>query len=300
MRKPPSLKKGDTIGILSTARKISKEELSNCINFLESFGFNIQTGKTIGAEFHQFAGDDTCRTEDLQAMLNDDGINAILCARGGYGTVRIIDSIDYSKFVKNPKWIAGYSDVTALHMMVNTKLAVQSLHSPMPLGFEELTEQSKKSLVDALFGHPLNYTIPSHPLNKGGEDTSVLFGGNLSVLYSLTGSTNGGVPTGSFLFIEDLDEYLYHIDRMMMNFRRSGKLNMLKGLVIGGMTDMNDNTIPYGMDAVEIIISHVKDKPIPVCFGFPAGHIKDNRTLVLGKEYRFKVDSATVELKAVD
>ena len=222
-------------------------------------------------------------------MLDNPDIKAILCVRGGYGTVRIIDDIDFSHFQKNPKWLAGFSDITVLHSHIH-KLNVASLHSTMPISFSSNTTESIMSLKDALFGKHLSIKIDLHPFNRFGEAKGQIVGGNLSILYSLMGSPSDLNTDGKILFIEDLDEYLYHIDRMMMNLKRSGKLSNLKGLIVGGMTKMNDNTIPFGKDAESIIKDVVSEYNYPVCFGFPAGHIKDNRALKLGVIAELKVD----------
>ena len=286
---PPYLKEGDKIALISTARKISSEELQAAIECIESWGLDVVLGKHLFNSHHQFSGKDDERTRDLQSMLDNPEVKAVLCVRGGYGTVRIIDDIDFSHFQKNPKWLAGFSDITVLHSHIH-KLNVASLHSTMPISFSTNTTESIKSLKDALFGKHLSIEIDLHPFNRFGEVKGQIVGGNLSILYSLMGSPSDLNTDGKILFIEDIDEYLYHIDRMMMNLKRSGKLSNLKGLIVGGMTKMNDNTIPFGKDAESIIKDVVSEYNYPLCFGFPAGHVKDNRALKLGVIAELKVD----------
>lgn len=287
---PNALKKGDKVAIISTARKITLEEVSFAKNTLESWGLQVVFGKNLFEVDHQFAGNDAQRTYDLQTALNDNSIRAIICARGGYGTVRIVDKIDFTAFTDNPKWICGYSDVTALHSNVQQKIGIETLHSTMPINFETNTDEALNSFKKSLFGEPINYELASNPFNKTGKATGEVIGGNLSMLYSILGSRSSIDTKGKILFIEDLDEYLYHIDRMMMNLKRNGYLHNLAGIVIGAMSDMNDNTIPFGKNALEIINEHVIEYNYPICFGFPAGHIDNNKTLILGR-------AATLEVK---
>jgi len=286
---PPYLKQGDKIGLISTARKISKEELQVAIEHIESWGLKIKFGKNLFNSYHQFSANDNRRTKDLQTMLDDDNIKAIICARGGYGTVRLIDKINFSKFQKTPKWIVGFSDVTVLHSHIHN-LKIASLHSTMPVNFSNNNLASIKSLKDALFGKSINVKTKHHPLNRFGESIGQVVGGNLSILYSLIGSTSDINTDGKILFLEDIDEYLYHIDRMMISLKRSGKLSNLKGLIIGGMTKMNDNKISFGKDAESIIFDTVSEFNYPMCFEFPAGHIKNNRSIKLGLRAKLKVD----------
>ena len=286
---PPYLKQGDKIGLISTARKISKEELQVAIEHIESWGLKIKFGKNLFNSYHQFSANDNRRTKDLQTMLDDDNIKAIICARGGYGTVRLIDKINFSKFQKNPKWIVGFSDVTVLHSHIHN-LKIASLHSTMPVNFSNNNLASIKSLKDALFGKSINVKAKHHPLNRFGESIGQVVGGNLSILYSLIGSPSDINTDGKILFLEDIDEYLYHIDRMMISLKRSGKLSNLKGLIIGGMTKMNDNNISFGKDAESIIFDTVSEFNYPMCFEFPAGHIKNNRSIKLGLRAKLKVN----------
>ena len=236
-----------------------------------------------------------CVRDDLQRMLNDESIKAIWCAKGGYGTVRIIDELDFYKFVKYPKWVAGYSDVTVLHSHLN-KMGFETLHATIAKGIEGNSAFAKKSLQDALFGKPLNYHVEKNDLNRKGTTSGEVVGGNISILYSLCGSNSAIKTDGKILFLEDLDEYLYHIDRMMMNLKRNGLLKNLCGLVVGGLTRMHDNSIPFGKNAHEIVLDAVAEYAYPVCFDFPAGHLDDNRALILGRKATLEVAATGVKL----
>ncbi|TVR36847.1 MAG: LD-carboxypeptidase [Cryomorphaceae bacterium] len=296
MRKPPPLTAGDEIRVLSTARKITPQEVEPAVQILESWGFRVSLGKHLYAEERQFAGTDIQRRADLQQALNDPQVKAILCARGGYGTARLLDELDFTHFHNTPCWLAGYSDVTALHNHLHRHLGICSLHSTMPVNFPTNTPEALESLRLALTGQNLEYSTEPHPLQRVGECSGQLTGGNLSMLYSLMGSPSQVDAAGKILFLEDLDEYLYHVDRMMLNLLRSGVLGNLAGLVVGGMTDMNDNAVPFGRTAEEIVREAIEPFDYPVCFGFPAGHIKDNRTLVLGQKTKLTVGESGVSL----
>lgn len=287
MTTPPCLQKGDKIGIVACARKISKEELEPAVDLLTSWGLEVVLGKNIFREEHQFSGSDDQRAADLQSMLDDPAVKAVISARGGYGTVRIIDKLDFTAFKKQPKWIIGYSDITVLHSHVHN-FGIKTLHATMPINFAKNAE-AIETLRKALFGEALRYEGGSHSLNRKGNAEAELVGGNLSLLYALTGSVSDINTNGKILFIEDLDEYLYHIDRMMINLKRSGKLSHLAGLIVGGMSDMKDNAVPFGKTAEEIILDAVKEYDYPVCFGFPAGHIDRNLALVLGGKVKMEV-----------
>jgi muramoyltetrapeptide carboxypeptidase len=289
MQKPSNLKPRDKVVILSTARKISEAEIAPAVQVFEAWGLNVVFGANLHQEDHQFSGTTVQRVSDLQVAMDDESVKAIFCARGGYGTVKIIDELDFSTFQKNPKWIVGYSDVTVLHNHINQNFSIETLHATMPINFLGHSKESVESLKEVLFGETLSYELGSHELNRFGTATGEIVGGNLSILYSLTG-TNSQVDTeGRILFIEDLDEYLYHIDRMIMNLKRAGMLSGLAGLVVGGMSDMNDNAIPYGKTAKEIIVEAVREFDYPVCFDFPAGHLVDNRTLIMGRKVTLSV-----------
>ncbi len=294
--RPPSLQKGDSVYILSTAKKISLEEIDRAVKIFESWGLKPVIGQSIGAEYNQFAGNDQLRLQDFQNALDDSSIKAIICARGGYGTVRIMDEVNFDAFMKHPKWIVGFSDITFLHTHISNNIGTQCLHAQMPIQFEKGTDVSIETLRKELFGEQNEYIVPAHELNRTGDAKGILIGGNLSILYSITGTKSGLNTDRKILFLEDLDEYLYHIDRMMMNLKRSGKLQNLAGLIVGGFTDMHDNKIPFGKNAYEIILEHVGEYAYPVCFNFPAGHIEDNRALVIGKTYTMQVKTDSVKV----
>lgn len=296
MKIPPYLKKGDTVAIVCTARKFFPEDAIPAKELLESWGLKTKLGNTIGLDSCQLGGTDAERASDFQNMMDDDNIKAIWCARGGYGTVRIIDMLDFTKFKKNPKWIMGFSDVTVLHSHANVE-RVATLHSIMPFTVPKAPEEVKETLRKALFGEPIEYVIPTVSYNVKGKAIGELVGGNLSILYSLFGSKSSLDTNGKILYIEDLDEYLYHVDRMMQNMKRNGYFDNVKGLIVGGMTDMHDNEIPFGQNAVQIITAIASQYNIPIAFDFPAGHMKDNRTLILGKQVDFEVNDKEVKLR---
>jgi muramoyltetrapeptide carboxypeptidase len=288
---PPPLRKGDRIAIVSPARKITPAFVDPAMHIFSDWGLEVVPGEHLYASYNQFAGSDEQRLSDFQQMLDDSSIRAIICSRGGYGTVRIIDRLDFTKFIENPKWIVGYSDITVLHSHIHRHFGVETLHAIMPINFKDKCDgtPSLNSLKKALFGKDLSYSIPAGEHFRKGSCMGPLVGGNLSILYSLT-STDSDINTnGKILFLEDLDEYLYHIDRMMLNLRRSGKLEGLAGLIIGGMSTMHDNEVPFNKSAYEIIAEAVEDYQYPVCYDFPAGHMDDNRALILGREVKLDV-----------
>jgi len=292
---PPYLKENDTVAIVCTARKLMLDEVVPAVELIKKWNLNVRLGKTIGLDNFQLGGSDFERAEDFQAMLDDQSVSAIWCARGGYGTVRIIDKIDFSKFLNDPKWIIGFSDVTVLHSHVHN-LKVASIHSIMPFSVELSTLEAKESLKKAIFGQHISYKITSSPYNKNGKTNGVLVGGNLSILYSLLGSQTYINTKEKILFIEDLDEYLYHIDRMMVNLKRNKYFENVRGIIVGGMTNMHDNQIPFGMNTYEIILDITQEFNIPICFDFPAGHLSDNRALIFGKEILLEVSDTFVKV----
>ena len=292
---PEKINIGDKIGILATARKISWAELNPAIEILESWGLKVVLGKFLFEDDNQFSGTLEQRAIDLQNMINDDAIKTILCARGGYGTVQIIDKIDFSKLHENPKWIIGYSDITVLHSHLN-QLGLATMHATMPINFSKNTQKSLESLKNTLFGIENIIESPSHKFNRLGTVKAEIVGGNLSILHSLLGSNSDVNTDQKILFLEDLDEYLYHIERMMINMKRNGKFNNLKGMIIGGMSDMNDNDVPFGKTAEEIILEHVKEYNFPICFGFPSGHLDDNRSIRLGVSSALDINENGVSL----
>ena len=292
MIQPPYLRKGDKIAIVAPARRISFDEVQPGIKLFQKWGLEVVLGTYIFGTENQFSGSDSQRQADFQQMLDDPSIRAIICARGGYGTVRIIDNLDFTGFCRNPKWIVGYSDITVLHAHIQKHFGIETLHSVMPVNIKEpdFTNDSIESLRKALFGEKLFYSKPITFHFKTGLSEGILTGGNLSILYSLMGSASEVDTSGKILFLEDVDEYLYHIDRMMMSLKRAGKLSKLNGMIVGGMDRMNDNEIPFGKTASEIVAEAVAEYNYPVCYDFPAGHGEINLALILGRRIRFKVD----------
>ncbi|MDP3353297.1 MAG: LD-carboxypeptidase [Flavobacteriaceae bacterium] len=295
MKTPNYLQKGDTVAIIATARKISLTEIEEAVNLLTLWGLKVVVGKTIGIENNQFAGTIEERVNDLQTVLNDDFIKAIWCARGGYGTVQLIDLLDFTKFQQSPKWIIGYSDITVLHAHIHN-LGIETIHATMPINIPLNSDEAKTTLRKALFGNQLKYEFPAYEMNIFGNVKGQIVGGNLSVLYSLLGSKSSIETNNKILFIEDLDEYLYHIDRMLQNLKRNGYFENLAGIIVGSMTKMNDNEIPFGKTAEEIILDFVKPLNIPVVFKVPFGHLDDNRALIFGRNIQLfsNVDSIQI------
>lgn len=296
MKFPQNLVSGDTLAIISTARKIDVAQIETIEQLLNDWGFRVKWGNSIRREYHQFCGTDEERARDLQEAINDEEVKGILCFRGGYGTIRVLDKVDFSNLIQHPKWIVGYSDVTALHGLLNN-LGLASVHGTMPVNFATNSEEALISLNNVLLGKSNEYHFAGHELNRIGDARGELIGGNLSMIYSIAATPYDYNFEGKILFIEDLDEYLYHIDRMMQNLKHRGVLSKLSGLMVGGMTSMNDNTIPFGFNAEEIISQAVADYNYPLCFNFPAGHIDDNRALVIGKECVVSISGQEVVFK---
>ncbi|MDO3642299.1 LD-carboxypeptidase [Mucilaginibacter sp. L3T2-6] len=292
---PPYLKKGDKIAITCPAKKLPNP-MTDAIRLLQSWGLEVILGDTLNASWHQFAGDDAFRARDLQRFIDDDSIKAIIAARGGYGTVRMIDMVDFSRFATNPKWVSGFSDITLLHAHLFNNFNVASIHGQMPMTIPDATKRSLDTLRKTFFGETLNYQLKPNILNRCGETGGVLIGGNLSILLSASGSASDMDYSGKILFIEDIGEYLYSIDRMLRTLKRAGKLAQLKGLIVGGFTDVKDNDIPFGQTVPEIVMDVVKDYDYPVCFDFPAGHVSDNCSLILGQKLSLSVDDQVVNI----
>ncbi|WP_018479592.1 S66 peptidase family protein [Pontibacter roseus] len=282
------LQPGDKVAIIATARLISHQDIAAAIEVLQSWGLEVEVGPTVGAQYGVFAGDDALRLQDLQQALDRPDIKAIICARGGYGTTRILDQVDFSRFEKSPKWVVGFSDITSLLCHIHS-LGIQSVHGIMPLLFPKGTEAALDSLRRVLFGEELSYNAPAHPFNRAGSSEGELIGGNLALLHNVSGTRSDFSTKGKILFLEDVDEYLYSVDRMMVHLVRAGKLNDLAGLIVGHFSDMKDNAIPFGKDAYEIIAEHSGKFDYPVCFGFPTGHEPDNLALVCGRKARLEV-----------
>jgi muramoyltetrapeptide carboxypeptidase len=293
---PPYLKKGDKVAITCPAKKLPKP-MDDAIALLQSWGLEVILGETIEASYHQFAGDDELRARDMQRFIDDDSIKAIFAARGGYGTVRMIDLVDFSRLPANPKWIIGFSDITLLHTHIYQNYKLQSIHGQMPVNIPDASSSSLISLKKALFGHEVGYPFDSHSPNRPGDASGVVIGGNLSLLISALGSVSDPDYDGKILFIEDVGEYLYAVDRMMHTLKRAGKLKNLAGLMVGSFTDVKDNDIPFGQTVPQIVMEVVKDYDYPVCFDFPAGHIPNNNALVLGGRLNISVYEKHVSAK---
>lgn len=296
---PPYLQKGDTIGIVAPAGYMAFEKIHCCIDVLGDWGYNVVLGDTVHSQSENyFSGTDEVRTRDLQAMLDNKEINAILCARGGYGLSRIVDALSFKKFRKHPKWIIGFSDVTVLHAHLYKNYKMASLHAPMAAAFNDDGYMSPfvQSLKNALAGETANYRCDAHALNRTGEAEGNLVGGNLTLLAHLVGTPSDLPTKNKILFLEDVGEYLYNIDRMLLQLKRNGKLEKLAGLVIGGFTDNKDTVRPYGSTAYEIIRDMVKEYNFPVCFDFPVSHERQNYALKHGLAHKLVVDEAGVHL----
>jgi muramoyltetrapeptide carboxypeptidase len=288
---PPYLQQGATIGITCPAGYMPKENVDYCVTVLGKWGFNVIVGETVGNEHFYFSANDDIRLNELQAMLDDPGINAILMGRGGYGLSRIIDKIDFTCFKQHPKWICGFSDITVLHSHIQATMSIPTLHSAMARAFSPQTEDRDHmlSFKAAITGGSLQYTAPPSPFNRAGKATGILTGGNLAILAHLTGSVSEVDTRGKILFIEDVGEYLYNVDRMLLNLKRAGKLDELAGLIVGGFTDMKDTERPFGQTLEQLIWDKVAEYDYPVCFNFPCGHMDVNYTLALGMEHRLSV-----------
>ncbi|MEQ1732683.1 MAG: LD-carboxypeptidase [Bacteroidia bacterium] len=286
---PPYLQHGDTIGIACPARFIDADTIASTIQIIEQWGCKVKLCSNINAQHHQFGGTDAERTAGFNELLSDPNVKAILVGRGGYGCVRIVDGIDWNLLQQQPKWIVGYSDVTVFHNHIHQHLTMATLHAEMPVNFTKPEYGHNVTLLQqALFGNIQSYTF-SHDASINGTCRGVLVGGNLSILYSLAGTPSALNTNNKILFIEDLDEYLYHIDRMLLQLSRGNVLSNIKGVVIGSMSDMKDNTIPFGQNAIEILTAVLAPLNIPVAFGAPCGHQATNYPLVLGAEYVLRV-----------
>jgi muramoyltetrapeptide carboxypeptidase len=300
MKFPPYLKKGDTIGIVAPAGFMSIEKMQTCIETLDHWGYTVEMGATTHSHSdNYFSGTDDERLNDLQQMLDNKKISAILCARGGYGVSRIIDKLDFKKFCKRPKWIIGFSDITVLHAHLYSNYKIGSLHAPMAAAFNEGEQNNPfiASIKEALEGKKTLYECTGGPYNQVGMTEGELVGGNLTLLAHMIG-TPSDLPTKKrILFLEDVGEYLYNVDRMLLQLKRAGKLEKLAGLIIGGFTDSKDTERPYGKNVYEIIHEQVKEYKYPVCFGFPVSHEKENVALKIGGRYELSVKEVDVCLR---
>ncbi len=296
---PPYLKPGDTIGILCPSGYMPYEKASTAIETLKEWGFRIVVGKTLGNQYNYFSGTDEERLADLQQMLDDNSINAILCARGGYGMGRIIDALSFKKFKKHPKWIIGFSDITILQSHIFSNFKIASLHAPMAAAFNDGENKNRyiQSLHDALIGRKATYSSCGNQYNQNGKASGILAGGNLSLLINIFGTSSDIKTEKKIFFIEDVGEYIYNVDRMLYQLKRCGKLDNLAGLIVGKFTDMKDTTIPFGQTIEEVVYNIIKDFDYPVCFGFPVSHEKENYALKIGVKYELTVSSTSVQLE---
>ncbi len=298
---PPYLKAGDTVAIVAPSGilKNRTDEVEHAVQLLKSWGLHAVVGKHVFSKAHHFAGTDAQRCEDLQNAMDDPKISAIWCARGGYGTVRILDQLDYTRFKKHPKWLIGYSDITALHNQMHQQ-GVQSLHALMCVSLpKDITEikETVATFKSTIFGLPVDYTLKGSNYNREGEASGVLVGGNLTILHTMLGSKESIDTSGKILFIEEIGEYKYHIDRMLQSMKRAGYFDNLSGLVVGDMTKMRRNTTAWGTSVEQLILDALSEYNFPIAFQMPAGHEKDNRALVLGKEVKLVVGKAQSTLK---
>jgi muramoyltetrapeptide carboxypeptidase len=296
---PAFLKRGDIVGITCPAGYMAKEKAQTCIETLQLWGYQVMVGKTLGSNSSTyFSGTDEERLNELQAMLDDESVSAILCGRGGYGVSRIIDKLDFKKFKRKPKWIIGFSDITVLHAHIYSNYKTASVHAPMAAAFNDGGADDKfvSSLKKMLAGKKNKYNCAAHPFNKEGTAAGELVGGNLSLLAHLTGTISDTDTKSTILFIEDIGEYIYGTDRMLYQLKRSGKLNNLAGLVIGGFTGMKDTDRPFGKTVYQAIQDIVKEYAYPVCFNFPVGHSKENYALKIGGTYQLNVGKKKVVL----
>ena len=298
---PPYLKKGDTIGIVCPAGFMTVEKAATCIQTLEKWGYHVKLGKTLGSQYHYFSGTDEERAADLQSILDDRSVNAILCGRGGYGVSRIIDRIDFKGFKKNPKWLIGFSDITVLHAALYQQVKFASIHASMAGAFNDGGAENEfiQSLRKAIKGQLANYSCAPHAFNRLGKASGELIGGNLSLIVHMIGTKTAYQTKNKILFIEDVGEYIYHIDRMFLHLKRAGLLEGLAGLVIGGFTDMKDTTVEFGMTVYETLQEHLKNYHYPICYDFPVSHETPNYALKVGVKHELSVTKTKTVLKEI-
>lgn len=304
---PRYLKPGDTIGITCPAGFITLPEIQPAMVQMVEWGFNIRVGDTVGMRDFTFGGTDEERAKDLQQMIDDPKVKAIMCARGGYGFVRIIDKLNFTKLAANPKWIIGFSDITVLHCHLNRNFGIASIHSKMCNSFpddwnkaEPIQTETILSIKQALTGEKMKYTVPVNPQNKPGKAEGVLIGGNLKIIETLAGTRSELRTTNKILFVEDTGEYLYSIDRMFWNLKRTGKLEKLAGLIVGGFkVKPDDPGEEFGRSVQDIVLEKVKDYKYPVCFDFPVGHQRNNYALKCGVMHRLSVSGEEVILREI-
>ncbi len=296
MHTPSYLKKGDKVALIAPAAKITNEYINRAVKLLNEWGLDVVIGKNVLHADNYYAAPDTQRAEDLQQALDNPEIKAIICARGGYGTIRIMNKIVLKKFRQHPKWIVGFSDITVLHNLLQNTAKTETIHGTMPVQFEKNDKHTLDSLKNALFGEKIYYRFATNNKSLSGNTNGIITGGNLSVIYSLSGTPWDIDTKNKILFIEDIDEYLYHIDRIMMNLSSRGILNNIKGVIVGGMNMMKEGKTPYGISVEVIILEHLKPLNVPVAFGFPAGHGVKNHAFYLGRNIQLHVDKDYTEV----
>ena len=286
---PASLQKGDLIAIVAPAKAIEPEHVHFAKGFFEEHGFRVEISKGCLGKYNYFSGDIPHRLDDFQSALNNPEVKAIVCARGGYGCVQLLDRIQWASQLRKPKWIVGFSDVTYFHQRMQMH-GIASIHGTMPLNFQENSKEALSTLIDCLEGKPTEISWHSNSRNRFGSTAGKLVGGNLSILYALLGTGDQINFENTILYIEDVGEPIYAIDRMFYAFSKAGILGKIGGLIVGGMTNLSDTAVPYGKSYHEIILSHFEYRRIPIAFELPAGHIDDNRALILGKNARLTVE----------
>jgi muramoyltetrapeptide carboxypeptidase len=306
-RIPPYLKPGDTIGITCPARFMTLAEIQPAVQVLKNWGFNLRIGMTVGERDFIFGGTDVERISDMQQMLDDPSLQAIMCARGGYGIVRIIDQLDFRKFAEKPKWIVGFSDITVIHAHLNHHYRIASIHSKMCNSFPDQPELAEKaqwesilSIRTALTGKRIEYPVIFDASNRMGTGQGILAGGNLKTIETLAGTASDLVTEGTILFVEDLGEYLYSIDRMFYNLKRTGKLDHINGLLVGAFrVKADDPGDEFGKSVYNIVMEQVAAYKYPVCFNFPVGHVKENYALKCGVKHELTISSEAVIFREV-
>ncbi len=301
MQIPPYLKKGDTIAITCPSGYIAKETVLEAQKQLQAWGFNVIIGKTIRDSDNYFSAPDDIKVKDLQTFLDDENVAAILMGRGGYGMSRIIDQLDFTKFSVQPKWICGFSDITVIHNHIQSNFGIASLHGPMCSSFTtaNMKKDFLKSFKQIITGKTVEYPIPACKHNIAGQANGILVGGNLAMLAHLSGSHSAMNSYGKILFIEDIGEHLYNIDRMLYNLKRSGAFDNLKGVICGGFTDLEDTTRPFGQNIYQILLHHFGNLDIPLVFDFPSGHIDENYALCLGGHYQMNISKSNRQISIV-
>ncbi len=300
MKMPEFLNAGDKVAIVAPASFI-RGNIDEAVAILQGWGLEVQSGKSVSSSYHQFAGDDDLRATDLQEALNDPEIKAVFAARGGYGTVRIIDKIDFTAFIRHPKWVIGFSDITVLHSHIQQSFGIPTIHGQMPKSFADGTSASLETLRAALFGENTDFKYKQHTFpNRPGKGEGILTGGNLAILISVLGSVSDVDYDNKILFIEDVGEAYYSIDRMLWALKRAGKLDKLAGLIIGGFTSMKDSEPPFGQTVEEIVMDKVREFDYPVAFHYPAGHIDNNHALIFGKKAMLETKKTETKLTYID